>query len=201
ADGLIEIVHIERKPGFRAKVAVISHDVSVDLVGACVGPGGSRTRAISDELGGERIDVIPWSDDAKTNVRAALKPAAIENVIMLPLLGRAIVLVDEKERKIAIGKRGQNVNLASRLCVWDIDVMTQEELDLAIERSREELLKIEGITPELANSLTGEGFFTYDDLSIIDPDDFAELSNGALTPEQAAEISDRAEQMAEALEK
>ncbi|MBL8889384.1 MAG: transcription termination factor NusA [Planctomycetaceae bacterium] len=196
AEGIIKINAVSREPGHRSKVAVSSDDQQVDCVGACVGVRGSRIRTIKDELGGEQIDIVRWSSDPQTLITNALKPADVEEVILCQMLGRAIVLVKEDHLSLAIGKRGQNVRLASKLVGWDIEIMTQEELEKQIEKAVAGFCKIEGITEELANQLVGEGYLTYDDLSVIEPDDL--MSMGELTEDQVDNIVTTAEEMAEA---
>src|SRR5690606_19298277 len=116
----------------------------------------------------------------------ALQPAEVEDVILCPMLGKVIVLVLEDQLSLAIGKKGQNVRLASKLVGWDIHVMTQEKLDEQIDKSMSAFSQIPGVTPELAEDLVVQGFFTFDDLSVIEPDQLAEL--GSLTPEQCEAI-------------
>lgn len=194
-DGVITIKNISREPGHRSKVAVSSHDVRVDCVGACVGVRGNRIKSIMEELNGERIDIVPWNDDAQSLIRNSLAPAEVDEVILCRMMGRAIVLVREDQLSLAIGKRGQNVRLASKLCGWDIEIMTQEELEKQIEKAVAGFSAIPGINEELANMLVGEGYLSYDDLSVIEPDDLQEM--GGLTAEQVATIVDSAERLAE----
>ncbi|MGD0900097.1 MAG: transcription termination factor NusA [Thermoguttaceae bacterium] len=199
AEGVIEIRSIAREPGYRTKVAVSSTDQRVDCVGACVGVRGNRIKNIVDELSGERIDIVRWSDDMQVLIPNALQPAEVEEVILCQMLGRAIVLVREDQLSLAIGRRGQNVRLASKLCVWDIEIMTREELDEQIERAVVGFSALLGVEPELAEKLVGEGFLTYDDLSIIEPDALTEM--GSLTAEQADAIISQAEVKAAEAEK
>jgi N utilization substance protein A len=198
ADGVIQIRAIAREPGYRSKVAVSSSDQRVDSVGACVGVRGNRIKNIVDELAGERIDIVRWNDDMQVLIPNALQPAEVEEVILCQMLGRAIVLVREDQLSLAIGRRGQNVRLASKLCGWDIEIMTREELDEAIERAVTGFAALEGVDPSLAEKLVGEGFLTYDDLSIIEPDDLMEM--GELTQEQVDSIVAQAEVKAEEAE-
>ena len=177
---MIEIKAMAREPGYRTKVAVSSTDQRVDCVGACVGVRGNRIKNIVDELAGERIDIVRFSDDMQVLIPNALQPAEVEEVILCHMLGRAIVLVREDQLSLAIGRRGQNVRLASKLCGWDIEIMTREELDEQIESGRVGLQSLEGVSDELAERLVGEGFLSYDDLSVIEPDDLMEM--GDLTP-------------------
>jgi len=199
ADGVIQIRAIAREAGYRTKVAVSSTDPRVDPVGACVGIRGNRIKNIVEELGGERIDIVPYSEDMQKMVPNALQPAEVEEVILCPMLGRAIALVREDQLSLAIGKRGQNVRLASKLCGWDIDIMTQPELDRRIEHAMADFTSLEGISEELAERLIGEGFLTFDDLSVIEPS--ALMAMGNLTEEQVAQIVEQAELRAEEAEK
>ncbi len=199
AEGVIEIRSIAREPGYRTKVAVSSMDQRVDCVGACVGVRGNRIKNIVDELSGERIDIVRWNDDRQALIPNALQPAEVEEVILCQMLGRAIVLVREDQLSLAIGKRGQNVRLASKLCGWDIEIMTRDELDEQIERAVAGFSSLEGVESELAEKLVGEGFLTYDDLSIIEPDALMEM--GGLSAEQAELIVKQAEVKAEEAEK
>jgi N utilization substance protein A len=191
ADGVIEIRAIAREPGYRSKVAVISSDNRIDCVGACVGVRGNRIKNIVEELGGERIDIVRWSDDLQVLVPNALQPAEVDEVILCQMLGRGIVLVREDQLSLAIGRRGQNVRLASKLCGWDIEIMTREELDQQIERAIVGFSSIEGLEESVAEKLVGEGFLSYDDLSVIEPDDLAEM--GGLAVETVDAIVGEAE--------
>jgi len=185
ADGVITINAIAREPGYRSKVAVSSSDQRVDCVGACVGVRGNRIKNIVDELAGERIDIVRFSPDPQVLIPNALQPAEVDEVILCQMIGRAIVLVREDQLSLAIGRRGQNVRLASRLCGWDIEIMTQEELEEQIDRAVVGFSSLDGVDEELANRLVGEGFLSYDDLSVIEPDVLMEM--GSLTAEQCDE--------------
>ena len=135
ADQIISIRALAREAGYRSKVAVTSIDAKVDAVGACVGVRGTRIKNIVDELGGERIDIVRWNESLQVLIPNALQPAEIDEVMLCQLLGRAIVLVREDQLSLAIGRRGQNVRLASKLVGWDIEIMTSEELDELIEKA------------------------------------------------------------------
>ncbi|MDR2438580.1 MAG: transcription termination factor NusA [Planctomycetaceae bacterium] len=198
-EAVIEIKGIAREPGYRTKIAVYSSDQRVDCVGACIGMRGSRIKNITEELNDERIDVVPWSSDMQVFIPNALRPAEIEEVILCSMLGRAVVLVRQDQRSLAIGRKGQNVRLASKLCGWDVEIMTREELEADIEKAIEGYALIEGIDPELADRLVGEGFLTFDDLSIIEPNDLAQMGN--ISMEEAEAIIEQAEQFAEQEEK
>jgi transcription termination/antitermination protein NusA len=191
AEGIIQIKAIAREPGYRTKVAVSSSDQRVDCVGACVGVRGNRIKNVVDELAGERIDIVRWDDDMQMLIPNALQPAEVDEVILCQMLGRAIVLVREDQLSLAIGRRGQNVRLASKLCGWDIEIMTREELDEQIEQAVVGFSELEGVTDELAEKLVGEGYLTYDDLEVIEPDALMEM--GELTAEAADMIVKQAE--------
>ena len=197
-DGVIEVRAMSREPGYRSKVAVSSSDQRVDCVGACVGVRGNRIKNIVDELSGERIDIVRWDDNLEILIPNALQPAEVEQVILCKMLGRAIVLVREDQLSLAIGRRGQNVRLASKLSGWDIEIMTQEELAESIDRAVQGFSSLDGVVVELAERLVEEGFLSYDDLSIIEPDALMEM--GELTEEQVNTIVEQAEEQAEAAE-
>src|SRR5262245_64007127 len=131
ADGIIEIKRVVREPGYRTKMAVASQDPKIDCIGACVGVRGSRIKAVIDELRGERIDIIKWSDSLETLIMNGLKPATIhlDNIYPDVDTHSAVVIVDEDQQSIAIGKKGQNVRLASKLCGWEIDIKTRGEFE------------------------------------------------------------------------
>ena len=197
-DGVIEVRAMSREPGYRSKVAVSSSDQRVDCVGACVGVRGNRIKNIVDELGGERIDIVRWDDNLEVLIPNALQPAEVEQVILCKMLGRAIVLVREDQLSLAIGRRGQNVRLASKLSGWDIEIMTQEELAESIDRAVQGFSSIEGVDIGLAEKLVEEGFLSYDDLSIIEPD--ALMAMGGLSEQQVDLIVEQAETRAEEAE-
>jgi N utilization substance protein A len=131
ADGIIEIKRVVREPGYRTKMAVASNDPKIDSIGACVGVRGSRIKAVIDELRGERIDVIKWSDSLEQLIMNGLKPATIhiENIYPDVDSRSAAVVVDDDQQSLAIGKKGQNVRLASRLCGWEIEIKTRAEFE------------------------------------------------------------------------
>ncbi|GAN54572.1 transcription termination factor NusA [Tanticharoenia sakaeratensis] len=174
-DGIIEIKAVARDPGSRAKMAVISRDASIDPVGACVGMRGSRVQAVVAELQGEKIDIIPWSPQAATFVVNALAPAEVTKVVMDEEAGRVEVVVPDEQLSLAIGRRGQNVRLASQLTRWDIDILTEAEES---ERRQEEFRKRTGLFVEaldvddvIASLLVTEGFHTIEELAYADPDE------------------------------
>ncbi len=137
-DGVVEIRAVARDPGSRAKIAVISNDSSIDPVGACVGMRGSRVQAVVNELQGEKIDIISWSPDPATFIVNALAPAEVSKVVLDEDAQRIEVVVPDDQLSLAIGRRGQNVRLASQLTKWDIDILTEKEES---ERRQEEFKK------------------------------------------------------------
>ena len=168
-DGIIELRAVARDPGSRAKIAVLSNDGSIDPVGACVGMRGSRVQAVVSELQGEKIDIIPWSDDPATFVVNALAPAEVAKVVLDEDAGRIEVVVPDEQLSLAIGRRGQNVRLASVLSGWDIDILTeQEESDRRQEEFRTrsnvfmESLDIDDV---IAHLLVAEGFSQVEDIA------------------------------------
>ncbi len=196
---IIEVRSLAREAGYRSKVAVSCYDSKIDAVGACVGVRGARIRSIVDELAGERIDIVRWNDSLQVLVPNALQPAEVEDVILCPMLGKVIVLVREDQLSLAIGKKGQNVRLASKLVGWDINVMTQERLDELLDIAVAAFSKVPHITEELAENLVSQGFFTFDDLSVIEPDQLEELSG--LTADECQEVVDYADAAALRIEK
>ncbi len=183
-DRTIEIKAVAREAGYRSKVAVSSIDMKVDCVGACVGVRGSRIKNIVDELGGERIDIVRWNDSLQVLIPYALQPAQVEEVFLYPRLGRAIVLVKEDQLSLAIGRRGQNVRLASKLVGWDIEIMTHDELNEGIERAEGWFRQVPGVTDEMVEAFIEEGFLSYDDLTFVETYELAELAG---VPEEVAE--------------
>jgi N utilization substance protein A len=198
-DRIIEVRSLARESGHRSKVAVASYDTKIDCVGACVGVRGARIKNIVDELAGERIDIVRWNDSLDILVPNALQPAEVEDVVLCPMLGKVIGLVRDEQLSLAIGKKGQNVRLASKLVGWDIHVMTQDMLAEQLDKSVAAFSKVAGISDELADALVSQGFFTFDDLSVIEPDQLAEL--GSLTPEQVDEIIEFADEESLRLER
>ena len=194
-DGIIEIKAVSRDPGSRAKMAVISRDQSIDPVGACVGMRGSRVQAVVAELQGEKIDIIPWSPNVATFVVNALAPAEVSKVVMDEEAGRVEVVVPDSQLSLAIGRRGQNVRLASQLTRWDIDILTEAEES---ERRQEEFRRKTGLFVEaldvddvIAGLLVAEGFETIEDLSMTPLDEIASIEGFDETV--AAELQRRAE--------
>ncbi|MGI9388482.1 MAG: transcription termination factor NusA [Boseongicola sp.] len=174
-DGIIEIKAVARDPGSRAKIAVISYDNSIDPVGACVGMRGSRVQAVVNELQGEKIDIIPWNEDAPTFLVNALQPAEVSKVVLDEEAERIEVVVPEEQLSLAIGRRGQNVRLASQLTNLDIDIMTEEEESARRQAEFEERTKLFMDTLDLdeffAQLLVSEGFTTLEEVAYVDAEE------------------------------
>src|SRR5262245_24014658 len=197
-DHTIEIRAIAREAGYRTKIAVTSIDMKVDCVGACVGVRGSRIKNIIDELGGERIDIVRWNDALQIMIPNALQPANIEEVFLYQRLGRAIVLVQEDQLSLAIGRRGQNVRLASKLVGWDIEIMTHDEYNDGIDRAVNWFNQLPGMTSEMVEALIVEGFLSYTDLTFLDAAGLMEII--PVDEETADEMIACAEEWAEEAE-
>jgi len=178
-DSIIEIKSVARDPGSRAKIAVISHDSSIDPVGACVGMRGSRVQAVVSELQGEKIDIIPWSPDTATFVVNALAPAEVTKVVIDEDQGRIEVVVPDDQLSLAIGRRGQNVRLASQLSGWEIDILTEDEES----RRRQEEMRYRSqmfidaldVDDVIAHLLVAEGFTTIEQVAFVPIQELAEI--------------------------
>jgi N utilization substance protein A len=194
-EGIIEIKAVSRDPGSRAKMAVISRDTSIDPVGACVGMRGSRVQAVVAELQGEKIDIIPWSPNPATFVVNALAPAEVSKVVLDEEAGKVEVVVPDTQLSLAIGRRGQNVRLASQLTRWDIDILTEAEES---ERRQEEFRRRSGqfvealdVDDVIAGLLVTEGFEGVDDLAATPIEELASIEG--FDEGIAAELQRRAE--------
>ena len=201
-DGVIEIKRVARDPGSRAKIGVISNDSSIDPVGACVGMRGSRVQAVVQELQGERIDIIPWSPDEATFLVNALQPAEVAKVVLDEDTRRIEVVVPEDQLSLAIGRRGQNVRLASQLTGWDIDIMTEDEESNRRQKEfaeRSELfvnaLNVDEVVGQL---LASEGFATMEEIAYVERDEIAGIEG--FDDETADELQARAREFLEELE-
>jgi len=202
-DGIVEVVSVARDPGSRAKISVISKDSSVDPVGACVGMRGSRVQAVVNELQGEKIDIIPWTDDAASFIVNALAPAEVTKVVLDEETQRIEVVVPDEQLSLAIGRRGQNVRLASQLTGWDIDIMTeadeserrQKEFTTRTERFMEAL----DVDEMLAQLLASEGFELVEEVAFVDLNEIAIIEG--LDEETALELQTRAREYLERLAK
>ncbi len=193
-DGVVEVVSVSRDPGSRAKIAVRSKDGSIDPVGACVGMRGSRVQAVVNELQGEKIDIIQWSPDVATFVVNALAPAEVAKVVLDEEAERIEVVVPDDQLSLAIGRRGQNVRLASQLTGWDIDIMTEAEES---ERRQKEFVArtarfIEALDVDetLAQLLASEGFDAVEEIAFVDLNDIASIDG--LDEQTGEELQNRA---------
>jgi N utilization substance protein A len=193
-DGIIEIKAVARDPGSRAKIAVISKDSSIDPVGACVGMRGSRVQAVVQELSGEKVDIIPWSSDPATFVVNALAPAEVSKVVLDPDNRRIEVIVPDYMQHIAIGRRGQNVRLASQLTGWDIDIVSETEDSERRAREFHELTELFmnelNVEEVIAQLLATEGFTTVDELAYAEVEELAQIQG--FDEEIAQALHDRA---------
>ncbi|MGE5765537.1 MAG: transcription termination factor NusA, partial [Bacteroidota bacterium] len=193
-DGIIELKAVARDPGSRAKIAVISYDSSIDPVGACVGMRGSRVQAVVSELQGEKIDIIPWSEDTATFVVNALAPAEVTKVVLDEDAHRIEVVVPDDQLSLAIGRRGQNVRLASILTGWDIDIMTEE----TESRRRQEEFRARSqmfidaldVDDVIAHLLVTEGFTALEQVAFVPVEELAQIEG--FDEEVAEELRARA---------
>lgn len=170
AEGIIEIKALAREAGYRTKVAVASLDERVDPVGACVGLRGSRIKNIVDELGGEKIDIVRWSESSQVLVSNALMPAKVSEIALCLELGKATVVVTEDQLSLAIGKHGQNVRLAARLSGWDIEILTPDEYNQAVEIMTDTVKSVEGADEILIDKLIALGIVSASDLADVGPE-------------------------------
>ncbi|NDV02692.1 transcription termination factor NusA [Pseudoroseicyclus tamaricis] len=202
-EGIIEIKAVARDPGSRAKIAVISYDNSIDPVGACVGMRGSRVQAVVNELQGEKIDIIPWNEDLPTFLVNALQPAEVTKVVLDEDAERIEVVVPEEQLSLAIGRRGQNVRLASQLTRLDIDIMTEEEESKRRQAEFEERTKLFMDTLDLdeffAQLLVAEGFTNLEEVAYVDQDELLVIDG--VDEDTAGELQARARDHLEALNK
>tara|TARA_R110002072_G_scaffold64203_11_gene160025 strand:- start:9912 stop:11330 length:1419 start_codon:yes stop_codon:yes gene_type:complete len=187
-DGTIEIKSAAREPGHRAKIAVISQDKDIDPVGACVGMKGSRVQNVVNELQGEKIDIVKWSEDLDTFARAALAPAEITNIMIDHEDKGMDVVVDEDQLSLAIGRRGQNVRLAAMLSGYKVNIISKSKLQEKIQKSVDNLLQVPGINDARAQVLVQSGVTAIGDLSVVDIADLVSMIE--INEEEAKEIID-----------
>ena len=199
-DGIIEIKAVARDPGSRAKIAVISYDNSIDPVGACVGMRGSRVQAVVNELQGEKIDIIPWNQDQATFLVNALQPAEVSKVVIDEENGKIIVVVPDEQLSLAIGRRGQNVRLASQLTALDIDIMTESDESARRQAEFAERTKLFidtlDIDEMMAQLLVSEGFTNLEEVAYVDAEEL--LSIDGFDDATAGELQARARDYLEA---
>jgi N utilization substance protein A len=193
-DGVVEVRALAREPGHRTKIAVLSHDSNVDAVGACVGMKGMRVRTVVDELRGEKIDVIKWSDDIKTFATNSLSPAVISNIMIDEKLGSILVTVSADQLSLAIGKRGQNARLASKLTNWKVDIIDEKRLkeETALFESDiiDELMELPAVGEKTAQVLREAGYVSTRKIANASADDIASLPGiGEKTAEKMIEAA------------
>ena len=193
-DGIVEVKAVARDPGSRAKIAVVSRDSSVDPVGACVGMRGSRVQAVVNELQGEKIDIIPWSPDVATFVVNALAPAEVTKVVLDEERERIEVVVPDQQLSLAIGRRGQNVRLASQLTGWDIDILTEQEESerrhAEFEKRTKLFIEALDVDEVVAQLLASEGFTSIEELAYVEEREIAAIEG--FDAETARELQARA---------
>jgi len=199
-DGIIEIKAVARDPGSRAKIAVISYDNSIDPVGACVGMRGSRVQAVVNELQGEKIDIIPWNEDQPTFLVNALQPAEVSKVVLDEEAERIEVVVPEEQLSLAIGRRGQNVRLASQLTNLDIDIMTEAEDSERRQKEFEErtnlFMEALDLDEFFAQLLVSEGFTNLEEVAYVELDELLVIDG--VDEDTANELQARARDVLEA---
>ncbi len=202
-DGIIEVKSVARDPGSRAKIAVISRDSSIDPVGACVGMRGSRVQAVVNELQGEKIDIIPWNEDQPTFLVNALQPAEVSKVVLDEEAGKIEVVVPEEQLSLAIGRRGQNVRLASQLTGLDIDIMTEEQESARRQAEFELRTKLFMDNLDLdeffAQLLVSEGFTNLEEVAYVEVDELLVIDG--VDEDTANELQARARDVLEAQNK
>lgn len=201
-DGIIELKSVARDPGSRAKIAVISNDSSIDPVGACVGMRGSRVQAVVGELQGEKIDIIPWSDDPASFIVNALQPAEVAKVVLDEDAERIEVVVPDDQLSLAIGRRGQNVRLASQLTGWDIDILTEQEESERRQKEfneRTELfMNALNVDEMVGQVLASEGFSQVEEVAYVDVSEVASIEG--FDEDTAQELQSRAAEYLDAIE-
>src|SRR3954466_5131161 len=201
-DGIVEVKAVARDPGSRAKIAVISRDSSVDPVGACVGMRGSRVQAVVNELQGEKIDIIPWSHDIATFVVNALAPAEVAKVVLDEDRERIEVVVPDQQLSLAIGRRGQNVRLASQLTGWDIDILTEQEeserRQAEFEKRTKVFMDALNVDEVVGQLLASEGFTSVEELAYVEPKEIAGIEG--FDEDTANELQTRARDYLGAIE-
>jgi transcription termination/antitermination protein NusA len=195
-DGIVEVKAVARDPGSRAKIAVQSRDSSVDPVGACVGMRGSRVQAVVNELQGEKIDIIPWSFDIATFVVNALAPAEVAKVVLDEERERIEVVVPDQQLSLAIGRRGQNVRLASQLTGWDIDILTEQEeserRQAEFENRTKMFIEALNVDEVIGQLLASEGFNSVEELAMVDAKEIAGIEG--FDEDTASELQNRAQE-------
>ncbi|MBW1989029.1 MAG: transcription termination factor NusA [Deltaproteobacteria bacterium] len=199
-EGIVSIMATAREPGVRSKIAVASSDSDIDAVGACVGMKGSRVQNVVHELRGEKIDIVPWHADAAKFVCNALAPAQISRVIIDEENHSMEVIVPDEFLSVAIGKKGQNVRLASKLTGWRLDVKDEKSYNRTMQEGYASLLELPGMSVSVADALYEKGFFSVDELAQANPGDLDFLRSGELDPADLVAAAAKAVQNREAEE-
>ncbi|WP_457813591.1 transcription termination factor NusA [Sinorhizobium meliloti] len=201
-DGIIQIKSVARDPGSRAKIAVVSNDSSIDPVGACVGMRGSRVQAVVGELQGEKIDIIPWSPDPASFIVNALQPAEVAKVVLDEDAERIEVVVPDEQLSLAIGRRGQNVRLASQLTGWDIDILTEQEESERRQKEFNERTQLFmdalDVDEMVGQVLASEGFAQVEELAYVELDEISSIEG--FDEDTANELQTRAREYLEKIE-
>jgi N utilization substance protein A len=190
SEGIVKVMQVAREPGSRAKIAVASRDADVDPVGACVGMKGSRVQAVVQELRGEKIDIVPWDPDPAKFICSALAPAEIIRVVVDETNHSMEVVVPDDQLSLAIGRRGQNVRLGSRLTGWSLDVVNETNYNLALREGLKSLIGLDGVNEKLASFLYDEGFGSAADLSKATVADLMDIEG--MTEDMAAQLIQKA---------
>src|SRR6187455_3723633 len=195
-DGIVTIKSVARDPGSRAKIAVLSNDASIDPVGACVGMRGSRVQAVVNELQGEKIDIIQWSPDAATFIVNALAPAEVVKVVLDEDAERIEVVVPDAQLSLAIGRKGQNVRLASQLTGWDIDILTEQEesehRQAEFEKRTRMFIDALNVDEVVGQLLASEGFTSVEELALVDQKEISSIEG--FDEDTARELQERAQE-------
>jgi N utilization substance protein A len=186
SEGIVRVVQVAREPGSRAKIAVTSKDSDVDPVGACVGMKGSRVQAVVQELRGEKIDIVTWDPDAAKFICNALAPAEIVRVIVDEANQTMEVVVPDDQLSLAIGKRGQNVRLASKLSGWNLDVTSETNYNAALKEAYNSMLQLDGVGEATASNLYQQGFRSMEEVAEASPSDLMQV--GGIGEEKAGKI-------------
>jgi len=186
SEEIIEVKGLAREPGHRTKIAVDSSDLKVDCVGACVGVRGTRIKNIVDELNGEKIDIIRWSDSSETFLANSLKPAEISSISLNQAKGSATVVVPQEQLSLAIGKKGQNVRLSARLTGWEIDIVAESEMAERRQQARDILSTVPGIGDLMVDRLYLAGYSSFKSIVLAGPQGLMALES--VTPEGAGRI-------------
>jgi transcription termination/antitermination protein NusA len=186
SEGIVSIIQVAREPGSRAKIAVTSKDSDVDPVGACVGMKGSRVQAVVQELKGEKIDIVTWDHDPAKFICNALAPAEITRVVVDESNHSMVVVVPDEQLSLAIGRRGQNVRLASKISGWNLDVTSESEYNKDLKDSYNSLLSLEGVGEAIATELYQEGFRSVEDVAAASVEELANVEG--LSKRDAAEL-------------